>query len=286
MNIEARTIRVIGVLAAEWASKGEPALVIGKTSKGVFLRYPGDWIAFATVQRARSPFTINTFNEITSSISLNQPLQVAASGWEDRVWQPPLPPAVDQHNLLTRAQDLVRAAALSAVSEGYAPYLPLLAGLTGLPPEEPIFPDELALLFQIHPERARWGSIFSTLLKFLGQGRGLTPSGDDFCAGFFLASVRLFDALHNSDFNYGSTDFLKRARGKTTYLSVTMLSGAVRGWADERLIAMTDGLAASASALGEIAEGLRAYGASSGFDALAGCLAAIRLLGSKTNTGG
>ena len=280
MRIAADEIKTMGVLVGEWVARGGDAVVMGVTSKGIYLRFPGDWIGFLTLADYRSPFTVNMLNETTLDLRLGDQVEFAALGWQQRVWAPPqFPPPFAPEILSKQAVSLARQAAKTETTDGLLPYIPYLGGLEDPCPPEGAFTSRLKPFLSVEMAKGGWIERFELLSAFLGQGRGLTPSGDDFAAGFLLAAVRLFRAADLPGFVDGLPAFLARARVKTTYLSATMLYGAAAGLADERLIAMSDCLADPAADLAGVVAGLRTYGSTSGLDALAGCLAAVRIFG-------
>ncbi len=78
----------------------------------------------------------------------------------------------------------------------------------------------------------------------LGAGGGLTPSGDDFLTGFFLYHIRVCHSLEISpEFSLLALDeVIRRAREKTTTISVNRLQAARNGWAEDIFLKLLDHL--------------------------------------------
>ncbi len=119
--------------------------------------------------------------------------------------------------------------------------------------------------------------LISLLISFLGDGPGLTPSGDDLVIGFLLAMNRwnprawtpsLLEILYSD---------LSTAAGKnTTTLSANMIELAASGDADERLIISLDSIFTGEKNPGETTEMLRSYGSSSGIDTFCGMVLTMK----------
>jgi len=100
----------------------------------------------------------------------------------------------------------------------------------------------------------------------IGLGPGLTPSGDDYLGGMLVA-LRLAERAMQAD---GLWRWLEpRLEGRTSALSAAHLAAAAAGQAHEALHEVLNG----ASSL----EALDAVGHTSGWDALAGAAAVLRL---------
>jgi hypothetical protein len=115
--------------------------------------------------------------------------------------------------------------------------------------------------------------MINKLKDLIGLGPGLTPWGDDFLIGFLLLFNRLGLVEHTDPkLSTLNQQILEAASGKTTQLSVSLLTCAARGQADERLIAATDGLFPGGQVTDQDLADLLSWGSSSGEAALAGML--------------
>ncbi len=114
--------------------------------------------------------------------------------------------------------------------------------------------------------------------SLIGLGGGLTPSGDDWLAGFFLYLERFSlagDAGPGFLQDLGSV-LQDLAFQKTTTISANRIMAARRGWAEEPFLEVIDTLFSAEGQFGpELAGLLVHFGHSSGVDTLLGISAAI-----------
>jgi hypothetical protein len=116
------------------------------------------------------------------------------------------------------------------------------------------------------------------LVKLLGYGSGLTPSGDDFVTGFLLALNRWKDALFlNRDIYELNRNVVDAAYRKTTTLSANLIECASSGQGDERLLAAIDWLMGDQSANSDSIQAMLKWGSSSGGDVFTGFVAALTI---------
>jgi hypothetical protein len=113
--------------------------------------------------------------------------------------------------------------------------------------------------------------------SFLGFGIGLTPSGDDFVWGF-LAALNRWQTVICSQFEIRLLNevILAKTNQKTTSLSATLIECATLGWADANMLIVLDCLFSGEGMVDDLAEKMFAYGSSSGMDAFAGMVVAIK----------
>jgi hypothetical protein len=251
-------------------------------------------------EQFRGPLTINLSEPFVlfQALQNGQPaltgdsrLQIPAAHLD--VWVAPevvwhIPPA-DLLKAAPVAHKLERCASLAVrlIAEkgniGFSPILHDLLYLAGSVAESQIAPASLSApllsLAQRLPaslQERDLASVVEIMAAFLGCGRGLTPSGDDFVMGLLL--------MLNRWQSYGWSGSLlaalnaqvtAAARQRTTSLSAALLACAARGEADERLIDAVDYLCADQGDGAGQAAGLAGWGASSGLDALAGMALAI-----------
>jgi len=85
------------------------------------------------------------------------------------------------------------------------------------------------LLFSI--KKNNWQDVSSAIRSILGMGPGLTPSGDDFLAGFISAGVVLGRVLSNINdmVTKISRSITEESQGMTTCISISMLEDAANG---------------------------------------------------------
>ena len=108
----------------------------------------------------------------------------------------------------------------------------------------------------------------------LGAGGGLTPSGDDFLTGFFLYHIRVCQSLEISpEFSFLALDeVIRRAREKTTTISVNRLQAVRSGWAEDIFLKLLNHLfdPQSQPLPEDLVQILFNFGHSSGIDTLVG----------------
>jgi len=114
--------------------------------------------------------------------------------------------------------------------------------------------------------------LVATLEPFIGHGRGLTPSGDDFIIGMLLALNRWpgLAPLSTTKRQRLNQSLVARFRTRTTNLSTQLAISATNGLADERLVSALDSLISGVPNSLESASILSGWGASSGLDTLLG----------------
>ena len=105
------------------------------------------------------------------------------------------------------------------------------------------------------------------LTSLLGQGRGLTPSGDDVVIGLLL----MLNRWHTDrDWTEVNRTVIAAAYQRTTTISANLIDCAADGQGDERLITVADGIAAGLVPIDECVNCVLSWGSSSGVAALAG----------------
>ena len=125
-------------------------------------------------------------------------------------------------------------------------------------------------------EKESWEEVQRKLPEIIGLGPGLTPSGDDFLAGFLSAGAvigrrspearRLFDQLGEI--------ILREAKGRTTEVSMAMLEDAAEGEISEPMWDFLNSIyAGNMETSSGIIEKILSIGGSSGEDQLNGLAA-------------
>jgi len=128
------------------------------------------------------------------------------------------------------------------------------------------------------PFNLLWDELLPALHPLLGQGSGLTPSGDDIILGFLLALSRWGHILSpNLDLQALQQPLISQAYRRTTLLSANLIECAASGQADERLVLALDGIFTGQLDGVDCAALLLGWGNSSGCDALVGMGIAINL---------
>jgi hypothetical protein len=199
------------------------------------------------------------------------------------VWRPPSPPASPLPEA-ERRKRLDLAASLVIDRQAIAGLAPLLPTILRSPETVPPSPPDLSSLqadilqryeqlrSSPHPNYTQF------ILSLLGEGDGLTPSGDDFVAAFLLAHQRWGWALcPNHDPGTLDQTVVEAAYQRTTRLSANLIECAANGQADERLIAALDWLVCRTSLDTSVIDALLDWGNSSGCDVLTGFIASLNL---------
>jgi hypothetical protein len=288
----------VGETAFAELSQRQAGQVFGVTSRGIFIRTESGGLIFLSFEKYRGPLTINLAKPFTpfqalqngESVSTGENrLKIPAAHIEvlaapEVVWY--IPPA-GLHQAAPVPQRLARCASLAVqlVAEkgkaGFSPILYDLLSLAGGENERQIEPALQPLFSQAHRLPARLqekdlSSVLEILTAFLGCGRGLTPSGDDFVMGLLLTLNRWPRSGWNGSLLAAlNAQLIAAARQRTTTLSAALLACAARGEADERLIAALDFICTGQGDEARQVAGLAGWGASSGLDALAGMAAGL-----------
>lgn len=119
----------------------------------------------------------------------------------------------------------------------------------------------------------------NTVPGLVGLGPGLTPSGDDYLGGAMIALV-MSDRAEDAA-SLASPALAMAAEG-TNRISAAHLRAAARGLGADALHRTVDALArADDTALAAGLQGLDAIGHSSGWDALAGAVSALKAIGQR-----
>lgn len=280
-----------GYLAQAAMSQSPRATVLGATSRGLFLRSDSRWLIFLSYEQYRSPFTITLQSpadrlraaETKAVVCMERErllfpaLELAVVVAPDVVWRPAQPTGQpDPHSVqVARLRGAAERALAAGGTRGLAP---LLDHLLSPPAEGALSPEQqrvsaaIAALHQavVDGEASGAGAAAAPLL---GLGRGLTASGDDFLMGFLLWMnrwatpvpwLRAFNEM-----------IVTGAYERTTTISANLIECAVRGEGDERLMAMSDCLAAGRPTVDACIGPLLGWGASSGVDALVGMAVAL-----------
>ena len=293
----------IGACIARELAADQDLTLFGTTSRGCFLQSSSGWTTFLTEESPRGPLTINlpagsinpiktavsklttSNNTVRSSIALHNGVlhfspTVLINLGNVSYWQPDSPQRTNIQPVEIRHKTAAEAIQIILEQKGASNLtgiLPDLIPILGIPDlimhtKGPYSNNLHALITSLHlPEPEKLEQL---LADFLGQGGGLTPSGDDFLLGFFLTLERWGDALPKLWEHHPGQIIAALAHTKTTHLSASLISCAAQGHADERLIVALDSLMTADTCKPASLEGLLTWGNSSGLDALAGMLTA------------
>ncbi len=126
-------------------------------------------------------------------------------------------------------------------------------------------------------------NIAESLRGLIGLGPGLTPSGDDFLAGFISAGIavsRAWPGVEGIAEKMAETT-LREAAGRTTTVSMAMLEDARQGEMSEPMISFLDIvlITGEMKRVPSLMEDILSIGASSGEDQLNGLASGIRFFG-------
>jgi hypothetical protein len=283
----------IGVTAWQLAATAGAARVIGVAARGVFLLAPPQRVVFVSCEHYRSPLTINvrrSFDQLltlavgaparfSNSRLIFPSIAAAISLTEDAVWSCPVPRLAAQPRAAQmQALNTITAGVLARRGEvGLATLLPHLLDWPAAPPltrEQSTLLDRMLVLRQA-VQVGDHALCFSGLIDLLGQGRGLTPSGDDVVIGlllFLTRSPRMSSPIVDENM---LTQVVASAYQQTTTISANLIECAASGQGDERLITLADSILSGSAPIDECVECVLGLGSSSGIDALMGMAIAV-----------
>jgi hypothetical protein len=286
--------KTIGRLAYESLAPDQEAILIGLTSRGLFVRIGEGRVIFLSFETWRGPLTLSLTEEIAELRTLEHgtPVRitpgqlifpdagVAVAVHPEAVWQQPPPshPARPVAERLDNLHFFASQIALAKNGQGFSGLLPPLLGLptTTEPDEEPLLATLLGLRQALR--NADVPASAETIGKLLGMGSGLTPSGDDVVVGLLLALNRWRPVLWpGGDLGRLNALVVEAAYKATTTLSANLIECAAQGESDERLVAALDSIVTGHPPTGECVPLLLGWGNSSGADALVGMTLALTI---------
>lgn len=283
-----RAIR-IGSFAKQSLEEEHTGKVMGATSKGVFLLF-GQKSLFLTEAQGLSPFNLvvpvgsalqegfKTRSEAYFSAGdlLIPSRQITISLGGAEVWEPPQPklPGAPAGRQKENLDQLVAEVTKFSNDKGF---LFLAAKESTLTKDQK---DILSLTrtFTSAFRAQENESCLAAAGSLFGLGGGLTPSGDDWLAGFILYRTRSMQTEAERAFlQQLGADLTRLAYVKTTYVSANRLEAACKGWSEDLFLRVVDlPETAGQEALSVLAEALYGFGHSSGVDTLMGIWAASR----------
>lgn len=279
----------MGIIAAEALGKNHSGKVMGVSSKGIFLEC-GRYILFITDAPYKSPFNIyvpgferllkllNTrmlFTVDTTSIVFNESSLKIITG-NAEVWTPEPPGA------LISAQNDRRQLLISVLNSISA--IDPAKGWLFLFNNQAAFPEDVEERIRFNTRSFSAGykakdleTCLQSAGQLLGLGGGLTPSGDDWLAGFLLYQV-CYRPIAGKSMEFLSQltkELLAMAAQKTTTISVNRLMAAGKGWAEEPFLQVIDSLFTGQSVSENLVHILVNFGHSSGVDTTLGILSSL-----------
>ena len=278
-------VSIIGQSAFQTVHSKGKAIVLGVTSKGVFLQNSVGQICFISQEPFHGPLTVNLIDsvDLSASFYIGESCQINGNSIEfpdcrilihkdTPIWEPS-PICISELNVdqvLNRGNNLARQIKGDYQNGFFIDFFDALQ-------EKSLEPAWKTLLNSI-PDGKGDSSNFGKLPALLGLGGGLTPSGDDFICGFLLTRYYLGKTLPAFEL---MSEYIERiiasAYKRTTALSAALIACAAEGQADERLMNLLHWLLSGEGETRKIKEELLSYGNSSGMDTFAGMLAAILL---------
>jgi hypothetical protein len=294
------SINQIGSFAQQVLERSESALITGIASRGIYLQPKGDWTLYISQENFRGPLTLNLaegsyrLEKIKAGHSAQfspgeihfPDSEIIISLEGAKIWHP--------HKIDSKTNDLpgdlepVLALASKIAPEN--PYLPLLSRNPQEIPGVQVIGDRIhklqKSLIARDPEL-----MANQAIKLLGLGPGLTPLGDDFLLGVVLTLNRWGHILDpqkpgqernsSSDQDFNMTESLNQiiqenSHVKTTRISASLLDCAMEGAADERLLAVLDGLFSGTPIAQSDLRNMLRWGNSSGITVLAGIISVLK----------
>ena len=279
----------MGIMAAGALRENHTGKVKGVTSKGIFLEC-GGYILFITDAPYKSPFNIYvpgfdrlmkilktgmTFEVNTTGIVFNeQSLQIITTNAE--VWMPE-PPATIISGQNERLQLL--NGVLNSISS-----IDPTKGWLFLFNHQAAFPGNVEERIQLNTRlfassymKGDLKSCLQAASQLLGLGGGLTPSGDDWLAGFILyqACYRIAAEKPMDFLQQLTKELLILAVEKTTTISANRILAAGKGWAEEPFLQLLDSLFTCQPVPEHLVQILVNFGHSSGVDTTLGILSSL-----------
>ena len=284
----------LGKFAKGLLHQQENAVPAGISSRGLYLRPPEDTILFLSFEKFRGPLTVNinpkhgAIPEIKSdSLVFLSPAKITfpeegiqinlenAEVWNASVPSGKLPVETSRSRLESTIEQTLRLTERNNSQDLFNSVLP---GNTIHIPDIPGFDHHLTqFLAALEQNKSSMGG--EELSGLLGLGSGLTPLGDDLILGVILTLNRWGQVLiPGQGLEELNGNLLKNAKGKTTALSASLLSCAIEGAADERLLAVLDSFFSGDESSPRDLDNLLKWGSSSGIGVLAGMVSVLARL--------
>jgi len=285
--------------------------VFGNSSRGIYIQPPDDLTLYISFENYRGPLTLNLPGNsvLLDQIKPGNPVIVKKSGFlfpdlnlqvslkKAEIWQLNLDP-VKNHLDQDQVENVVAQAKKLSGDKSLFPLLEMVINgdLAPLPDHpgliERFIPVLNVMRDGILDQSSETRDILNAMTGLLGAGPGLTPLGDDFILGMLLtqnrwghlispnlAQIKKGDSTSRpyKTLKHQNQIILENAREKTTRLSYSLLTCAVEGCADERILKILDGLIAGEEIRDQDLARLLNWGSSSGIAVLAGMILALKV---------
>ncbi len=273
-------------------SRHQTGKVIGITSRGIFIKTESNRIVFLSSEPYLNPLNINLepFPSFLRYLSMNEgvsfgdgiicipTLDIKIRVPVDRLYLTP-PPSPEMNSPVDRFEYLKTITSELLNRPDIPKFIQVLTDFLENRVEGSTEDRSLSRFFALSrtSEKKVLEEAVVLLTDFIGEGSGLTPSGDDLVSGYLLAmnrwnphrwQVDLLESLNQR--------ITASAIQKTTTLSANLIELATSGEADERLIRALDSIFTGALSSAEASKLLTSYGSSSGMDAFCGMGLAIK----------
>jgi len=288
-----------GIAAFQQLQSHQKAKVIGKTSRGLFIQFPSQWVIFMTPEIWKGPLTINFSGTLEGLLDISDVIHISKTEDNEIVLsnggkilvnpasvgktKAPSGSLLDPNQRVKLIFELINI--INTLNPGG-----VHNWLSVLTLGEPVqfangnqdLPDILACLeahiknFQQKILHQDVNHIIQSSLHYLGRGQGLTPSGDDMISGILLFLNRWGNQLHaDLNLNRLSEETQHMIWAQTSDLSASILECAIQGEGDERLVTAIDGIVTGNLSIDSIYSNLTGYGNSSGIDVFLGICAVL-----------
>lgn len=273
--------------------KNQVGKVIGITSKGIFLLFDGR-VLFLTSETHRNPFMLHILNsaDYPQNISANQEvrledqmLSVGEKKYDLHSISRIVPDPIPLHNLAethhkSSALIVTLFQTLSLPTHNDSLLYIVDGLLTGKEPLDPMQQNIWAAVSQLRQgvRSQNLDLCGMALYRLMGNGKGLTPSGDDLICGFLLVlnSINPASARESGFISALNNLGVSMAQTRTSWISANLIEASTKRLADERVGRVARLLLGSCRMDAVIiARGLESFGNSSGIDAFAGMAAAL-----------
>jgi len=285
-------VKYTGAIASQIIKNDRQGIILGMTSRGIFIKTDTRWLLFISGEQIPGPLTINVPGLWETGIKLSSgdrvnirsrnfsfpgsDFVITAQTQSDYHHKPPSSPAL---SFSARQEKLEQVARHVIASHETFPAHVLLHSwiprLSKLPYEEVAIPKYYEQMTNLDRDPNGLYSLKS-LVKLMGAGPGLTPSGDDFVIGYLLAVNRWGHLLSVTGKLKGfNQQVVSTAYQRTTALSSNLIECASRGMADQRLIDALDYLVSDTGQVLQVIDELLTWGNSSGLEVFLGFVAAL-----------
>lgn len=251
----------VGENAFSFLQNESYAKIIGLSSKGIFLKTLGNHIIFLSSEKFTGPLTINITDLTNQKLRFRVGQKVRLSEKLITILNARTIIRIDRSMIRTMAVSslscvpikncyenlsiLIRIALENKKLSNFSSFLPNLLDFSTLRLSKANYKKqhlEIIDLIETISAGSTIGIVYQ-LAKFLGNGSGLTPSGDDLILGVTLLINRWTHILDLPiDVNLFNEKIIGLDFSKTTLLSENLIACATNGRSDERIEAMADAI--------------------------------------------